>query len=1008
MAKQLLNGLLLAAGISAMFSVHSRGATLPFAENFDNQTELSEGWLAVDVNADGKTWVPTWGKASITDFVTKLDLDDWLFTPALEVEKGKSYLVEFKAERGFQGDNPFLAVSYGAGQSASDMTVEIMPETEQKEYIAQKSIGFIITPDTDGPVYIGFHATGLQTAGINVDDVSVKEATMPAAATDLKITKNGVYGSPDVTVSFRAPEKNASGDPISSLQQIVVTRSGIETRRIDNPAPGELIEFEDNCAFGSGNYQWTVRAYGEDGQEGLEAQSDIMFVGINAPAAPTNVNAVEDGHTGMITVTWDPVITDRDGEPMPAELIDYQVICNGNYLVTTGAESPYVFKACEPDEQAFVLVSVVAKSSYGSGTTPVDSFIAGKAMTEYKESFDNGNPVHKLQVSSDPEKPASWFVFDNAMMAMYTGVADGDSDGTNGCGAFMSQFTGYSGSIEIGKFDLSGLENPAITYSTYFCNTGEGTADSNIMTLSADVFDGNGYTVVDTYDMSEYPTYTGWHKVTVPLSDFKEGEVALKISGMIVNAPYMFLDDIRVINLLERNLRVYEPEVSPTMIPGKTYSINAKVENMGAEDMASCKAELLCDGKVVDSADVPALASGESATVGFSYALTLLHPESVKFTVSIDCDDENAADNVSEAVEVSNALPRHPHVTDLVAVSTEPETVALTWSEPDMEFEPEPVSESFESGNGGDVDYFGDWSFIDGDNADTYIIDDSDPLPGQGGKMAAFVVDCTDHRAPYVARTGTKMMGMMPAGEVATNDWLISPELTGDEQTVSFYARSYDQFGYFNEKFTFMVSAEGKAENDFLPLTAEGGMQAENIVPGAWTEYKFQLPEGSKYFAVHYAPAPSTSLMLMLDDFMFTPASAAEPLLLKGFNVYRDGEIINTDPVEELNYIDSNVEAGEHVYNVTALYDRGESRGSNAADVLVASGVYKNICYGVHVYGSKGCLTVVSDSETECIVTGIDGMTVADITVSGKSELSLPDGVYMVRTSKGAVKVLVK
>lgn len=1008
MAKRLLNALLLAAGVSAVFSLQSRGEALPFAENFDNPSELPEGWLVVDVNADGKTWAPNWGKVSIIDYYMKLDLDDWLFTPGLDVESGKSYLLEFKSERAYLGENPYLSVRYGTDKSAAGMKSEIMPDTEQKDYIAQKSTGFIITPDTDGPVYIGFHATGNETAGISIDEVSLREATMPAAATGLTITKNGEYGTSEVTVGFIAPDKNASGEPLSSLQKIVVSRSGVEVFVAENPVPGGKIEFDDNCVFGSGNYQWSVRAYGEDGQEGLEAMSDIIFVGVNAPAAPANVRAVEEGHTGKVTVTWDPVTTDCAGEPMPAELIDYQVICNGNYLMAGGAESPFEFAACEPDEQAFVLVSVVARSSYGSGVTTAGQFIAGKAMTEYRESFDNGSSGHNIQISSDPEKPASWFVFDDSMMWMYTGVEGGDADGSNGCGAFMSQFSGYSGSIEIGKFDLSGIGNPALVFSTYFCNAGEGAVDSNVLTISADVADGSGYNEFRAYDMSEYPSFSGWQKVTIPLSDYKEGEVALKITGKIVNAPYLFLDDIRIINLLDHNLCVYAPEVSSSMTPGKTYTLEARIENVGAEDMQACMASLQCDGVAVGSAEVPALASGQFATVEFSVGLTVLHPEKVEYTVSIDCDDDDAGDNVSEGVTVTNALPRYPYVTDLAAVSTEPGTACLTWTEPDLAFEAEPVSESFESGSGGCINNFGDWSFIDGDGGATAILDQSDILPGQGEKMAAFIVDCTDHRTPYAAHTGAKFMGMMPAVEVDTDDWLISPELTGEEQIVSFHARSYDQYGYFSERFTFMISNEGKTADEFQPLAAEGSIQPENRVPGSWTEYKFLLPEGTRYFAVHYDPVVSSALMLMLDDFVFTPASAAEPLELKGYNVYRDGDKVTSGPVGETDYTDMEVEGGTHVYHVTAVYDRGESRGSNAAEILVGSGVGLRTIAGLRVFGSKGILTVSSDEETACTVTAIDGTTVAEMNEIGRSELYLPAGIYMVVTSDTAVKVLVR
>ncbi len=57
---------------------------------------------------------------------------------------------------------------------------------------------------------------------------------------------------------------------------------------------------------------------------------------------------------------------------------------------------------------------------------------------------------------------------------------------------------------------------------------------------------------------------------------------------------------------------------------------------------------------------------------------------------------------------------------------------------------------------------------------------------------------------------------------------------------------------------------------------------------------------------------------------------------LIGYNVYRDGEIINNELISEIQYIDNNVVYGEtYQYYVTAVYEDGESAPSNTVEIYV-------------------------------------------------------------------------
>ena len=69
----------------------------------------------------------------------------------------------------------------------------------------------------------------------------------------------------------------------------------------------------------------------------------------------------------------------------------------------------------------------------------------------------------------------------------------------------------------------------------------------------------------------------------------------------------------------------------------------------------------------------------------------------------------------------------------------------------------------------------------------------------------------------YVANSGVKYLAQMYLYDASQcDDWLISPELTGEAQTLSFFARSYD--AKYTEAFEVMVSYSGNDIADFRCL----------------------------------------------------------------------------------------------------------------------------------------------------------------------------------------------
>ena len=86
------------------------------------------------------------------------------------------------------------------------------------------------------------------------------------------------------------------------------------------------------------------------------------------------------------------------------------------------------------------------------------------------------------------------------------------------------------------------------------------------------------------------------------------------------------------------------------------------------------------------------------------------------------------------------------------------------------------------------------------------------------------------------------MMSIVPVENhvpATTDHWLISPELSGDAQTITFYARQLTaQYG--NEKYEVLVSSTNNDPASFLIVGSTREMTGED-----WQEVSVSLPAGS-------------------------------------------------------------------------------------------------------------------------------------------------------------------
>jgi hypothetical protein len=104
-----------------------------------------------------------------------------------------------------------------------------------------------------------------------------------------------------------------------------------------------------------------------------------------------------------------------------------------------------------------------------------------------------------------------------------------------------------------------------------------------------------------------------------------------------------------------------------------------------------------------------------------------------------------------------------------------------------------------------------------------------------------------------------------------------------------------------------------------------------------WTKVSYELPAGAKYFAIRNLGA-QYSKYLFVDDINYAPAINRGKLRLQGYNIYRDEKLIATVAADAASYTDDKLPGGKHTYDVTAVYNDGES-ASALATVSTSTGI---------------------------------------------------------------------
>lgn len=977
----------------------------PYSSDFSTDAGFA-GWTLIDANGDGEVWVGQSDGSVGISYNSYMAMDDWLFTPPIKMEAGKSYELSFIASSYSSSFPERLEVKMGDNNTVESMTTVIVEPTDIKSTYADggQVITKVIVPAADGNYFIGFH--GISDAdmfNLYLWDISISSGVVsgaPAQVDNLK-AEPGDNGALECTLSFNAPTKTMNGDDLSSLSKIEIYRGQTLVKTIDSPSPGAYLSYKDIVPVG-GKLTYKVIAYNASGA-GAEAVTEA-FVGFDLPKAPTGVTIARTSVDGQVTVNWQAVTQDVNGLTLGADDVTYDVCRYENGWKTVAEDikgNTFSYQAVAAGTQEFVQMAVFAKTTAGLGKgTSTEMIPVGTPYNGMNETFAGGESHYIMGFT-----PIGDCIFD-----VYSDTSFEDITSVTHDGGFMAFYAGYrseGGNLYSGLISLENIENPGLTYYTYNIGTND---DANTIAVSVRESSSDKWTLIQpTTAVYELCRGNGdsWNKVTLPLSSYAGKTIEIQFTILTQTYVYTFLDDITVGSILGNDLAVTGISAPANVRTGEKYNVNVNVANEGAKDALSYTVALYANNELVAIENGANLASGKSQIVEFEITMSPVAKEAVKlYAEIIYTDDENSSNNRSAAISVSPMISNLPVATSLVGYSTE-DGVQLSWEEPNLEGGiAQQVTDDFEDANGVS-DKYGDWTFYDGDGSAVGGFQNME-IPGievgvTAGSFWTWDNTVIQANQTFAAHSGEKyLFALFRYDDGPTDDWAISPELYGGEQTISFYAKSYSSS--YPEKIQVYYSTGSTNIGDFKPIASS----LVSEVPAEWTQYAVALPAGAKYFAIR--SFSTGSFMLMVDDVTYSPAGLIQDVEIAGYNVYRNGVKINDVPVEETEYLDTTAVNGEeYSYTVTVVYtDKGESAGSNVVKIIYDELGVEGVNNAISVLVKDRKIVIENAEGLDITVASVNGAVIYASVGESRNEINVTSGIYMVKAGKFVRKVLVK
>lgn len=969
--------------------------TTPYTESFDRQMDFNL-FTVIDANNDGITWKYSAGSA-VCAYSTTESMNDWLITPPIKLNTNYLYRVKFHARSANSTWEERLRVAFGTDRTVEAMKTDVMEPTIIAT-INSTLYERVVSVPTEGDYYFGFQScSDAFRYNLFIDDITIEEATSvdaPVAISDLTLTPDA-QGANSVTISFTVPSKTIRGEAISKATVVIRRGNSIIKQYKDQPA-GTPIKYVDT-ACESGNNTYTV--YADNGHASLET-SATAFVGEDLPSFPTNISLIDKG--GKAFLTWEAPQKGQNGGYINPATLKYHVLLSDNQTILQKdlTECSYSFVPEFNQRQQEVRCIIYAENSKGIGFGGYSNIsVFGKPYElPFKESFSNCQIHYDVWgIIEDDMNSGNWSLAESGILPSASPV-----DQDKGLLTFLPQYAADEAYIYSGKIDFSKVQNPVLQF--YYFHLKNSTDKLIIETAT----DGGKFEPFHTIDYATVKEETGWRKVSLPLNSLKAARyIQIAFKGIATEGlTSQHIDAIAIQDLLDYNLSALSLTCPKEVLVDTEFTLTAKVENVGLKSVStgSYTVTLYRNGEKVKSVPGEHIIAGETLSYTFTDIPKVEYGKELSYYITVDYTaDENQANNKSETIVTTLRLPDLPAPTGLTAEAKNGQ-VMLAWNAPLLDGTIT-TTDTFEDYDPFIISGIGSWTLADVDLMTTAYFDL--PWPHRGEPQAWIVFNASkigaefesnEQKSEWAAYSGKQCLVSFIADAGNTDDWLISPKLSGKAQTISFYVKGLN--GY-PDSYEVLASKARSASNraSFEKINTVGGN-----APAEWTRIEVELAEGTNFFAIRHT-ADTQGFALMLDDITYQ-ASIDMELTLDGYSIYCDGFNLNEKPIIACNYTLQESDGLSHTYNVTALYSLGESAFSN--DAVCTSSADNTASLLPYVYATGQAIVVENATRHAVDIFSTSSILLQHAEGSDSYRFNMPQGIYLVKIEGKIFKVHVK
>lgn len=929
---------------------------VPYVVDFTQSGSL-DVFNVIDANDDGKTWKWSSSNGAFYTYHSENAADDYLISLPIHFVAGKSYNLTVNAKGGTTYPERF-EVKLGKAATVDGLDKVILPATVANagEYVDYEGS---FSVEEDGDYFVAIHAiSDADMSTLSVAKLIIEkgaEPTAPAAVADFTVTA-GAQGALEANVAFTAPTTFVNGATATGTLNVDIYRDDVVVKTLENIAYGSVQNWKDETVENGKLYTYQVIPSNADGA-GLKSDKISVFVGIDELGKVDNF-VVAGSSASTITFTWDPVAGAHGGYvntdavaytiyPMHIEEVEIipgytmqELVADEPITTVTGVTTATVDYNTLTGDQRYQYFGISASD--------------GNTTTDPAESYDYamvGAPDELPILEGFTGKTLHYLWDSNGGLGLDTQSSDDDA-----C-ALKLYNNGTSSEVffVLPRVNLKAAANPTIIFDA---RNGQNVDKIKVVGAA----EGGELTVLGEFNLTA--EYTS---IKQALSSIKGGTYSSV--GILATIPTasvsqyednVIIDNIRIVDLYEYNL-VADIKAPAAVTVGQKAKVVATVTNEGENAAKDYTVTIKAGDKtlitVIGDEELAPFAKDE-IEVDFE---TSIFDEAGDVTLTVDVDyenelnpDDNTASTIITVKESTAAVPENFTATDKGSAG-----VDLEWNAPSASTSE--LTEDFSAYENGanETGNVGDWTFVNNNGAtkgamfeDLELANDGKVKAWQVFKPSEYGITNPEFNGPNGSLDESYIVSAYNSDGQSypdNDDWLISPELPGIAQEISFSIAALS-VKYGPSSYEVLVSTTDNQIESFTKVAEE------TLTATGWAEKTVELPAGTKYFAIRNNTPGDGAMCVMLGNISFQVGGSSAT----AFNIYYEQEKIASVEGDKTTYtvaVDK-LTAGEHTFAITAVYANGVESKPVTATVTVTTDIRQIAVDGkpVDIYSVDGKL----------------------------------------------------